>query len=208
MTSQRPRPPRDPDDWFAGSDSALFERPRDTGAPRKPAVEKAALPVADDDWLDEEPLAAAGSVPREASISLRAALAVAVIVVLLVLAGLTAGGVFSGGGGHPATTPTTAPAITTSQPPRTTTAPVTSPAPQTLPAPATTLGPGDKGVQVRRLQRALTRLGYSAGVADGDYGSSTRAALTRFQTASALTADGVLGTETLQALEKALRKHG
>ena len=73
-----------------------------------------------------------------------------------------------------------------------------------VPAPATTLKPGDQGAQVKRLQRALLQLGYTVGAVDGDYGTSTEAALTSFQKAAALTADGVLGPATLQALKRAL----
>jgi peptidoglycan hydrolase-like protein with peptidoglycan-binding domain len=67
------------------------------------------------------------------------------------------------------------------------------------------LKPGDSGAQVKLLQRALAGLGYSVGVADGVYGPSTEAALTRFQKANGLTADGLLGPKTLAALRQALQ---
>jgi peptidoglycan hydrolase-like protein with peptidoglycan-binding domain len=69
------------------------------------------------------------------------------------------------------------------------------------------LKPGDAGVQVKRLQRALKRLGYKVGAVDGDYGTSTEDAVKRFQQTSKLTADGVLGPKTLQALKRALLAH-
>ena len=68
------------------------------------------------------------------------------------------------------------------------------------------MSPGDTGTQVKLLQRALTRLGYPAGKADGDYGASTQTALKSFQQKSGLTADGVLGPKTLAALKTALRR--
>jgi hypothetical protein len=39
------------------------------------------------------------------------------------------------------------------------------------------IGPGDSGEDVRQLERALTRLGYSAGAVDGRYDGSTAAAV-------------------------------
>jgi peptidoglycan hydrolase-like protein with peptidoglycan-binding domain len=70
------------------------------------------------------------------------------------------------------------------------------------------LKPGDQGAQVKLLQRALVRLGYAAGTADGVYGPSTKTAVSRFQTASSLTADGVVGPQTLQAIATALQSRG
>ena len=132
-------------------------------------------------------------------------------VVVLVLIALAAAGVFSSSGspsrraatsGTASTTPAR-PATTRTTPTRTGTGPGRQ-AP--APAPTVTLKPGDTGAQVRLLQRALARLGYSPGAADGGYGPTTVAAVKRFQTASSLTADGVVGPKTLQALGRALRK--
>jgi N-acetylmuramoyl-L-alanine amidase len=75
-------------------------------------------------------------------------------------------------------------------------------------APTTTLKPGDTGPQVKRLQKALVFLKYSPGKPDGDYGPGTKQAVTNFQTAQGLTADGVVGPQTLAALKKALAKAG
>jgi len=80
----------------------------------------------------------------------------------------------------------------------------TTGAESTVQAPSTTLNPGDTGQQVVLLQQALTSLGYSTGSADGNYGATTKAAVTSFQQAKGLTADGVVGPQTLLALQQAL----
>jgi hypothetical protein len=200
-------PPRlsDPDDWFVDSDGAF---PSSVGG--APFLEAADAtredPGAADDWLDGEPSTARDARTNKGpTVTLGTLLAVgAVVLVLILVAGLALGGVFSGGGKKGATSPPTTPTVTTTQ-----THPTTTPAaPTVLAAPTTTLKPGDQGAEVKKLQRALKRLGYAAGAVDGDYGVSTQAALTRFQTASKLTADGVLGPATLRALKQALRTHG
>jgi murein L,D-transpeptidase YcbB/YkuD len=63
---------------------------------------------------------------------------------------------------------------------------------------------GAKGASVIALQNALTTLGYPAGTADGTYGATTAQAVTAFQTAKNLTADGVAGAKTLAAINAAL----
>ena len=60
------------------------------------------------------------------------------------------------------------------------------------------------GSSVTALQTALTTLGYSPGSADGSYGASTTAAVSAFQTANNLTADGIAGPATLTAINAAL----
>lgn len=123
--------------------------------------------------------------------------ATALALVILVI-GLTVGGVLDGASRAPttATIPTTtraaAPALTQ---------PATSP----VPAPATTLRPGDSGTQVRALQQALARLGYSPGSLDAQYGAATQSAVARFQRSSGLTPDGILGPKSLSALDNALK---
>jgi peptidoglycan hydrolase-like protein with peptidoglycan-binding domain len=123
---------------------------------------------------------------------------------LAVLGVLTLAGVFSSNPKHPAQRPTitttTATAATA-----TTTTPTTAPVAQPLPAPSTTLKPGDTGAQVVILQRALKSLGYSTGKLDGHYGPRTSLAVARFQQATQITADGILGPATLTALTNALR---
>ena len=92
---------------------------------------------------------------------------------------------------------------TATLPTTSTTTATTSPA---TGAPGTTLKPGDSGVQVKALQRALATLGYSAGAADGRYGPATKEAVASFQQPHGLTADGILGPKTLRALTRALRR--
>ncbi len=167
-----------PDDWFA--------EPERTGRPSDRAGE--------DDWLDER--VPARRPPLAELPWIRPAALVAGAIVVLLLA-LWAAGVFGGGSSAPTT-----PATTATQPAATTT--VQTPEPASLPAPATTLDPGATGAQVKRLQRALAQLGYSPGKVDGDYGPATVGALKQFQQANGLTADGVLGPKTLQALKTKL----
>lgn len=59
---------------------------------------------------------------------------------------------------------------------------------------------GMNGDAVRALQKRLKALGYYSGTVDGDYGSGTTAAVTAFQQAKGLNADGIAGTKTLNAL--------
>jgi Putative peptidoglycan binding domain len=202
-------PPRssDVDDWFVGFDD---DRPRGAGGTsppftRAPSDDQTRAP--DDDWLHEEPDGGRRERGREGrTVKLGTLLAAAAVgLVLILVAGLAVGGVFSSGKKHP-TTPTTTPTTTTTS--TTTSTTPANPTRSVVAAPTTTLKPGDSGTQVKKLQRALKRLGYSAGAADGVYGAATQAALTRFQKASSLTADGVLGPKTLQALKRALRRHG
>ena len=54
---------------------------------------------------------------------------------------------------------------------------------------------------VREIQRALSAAGFETSV-DGVFGSQTEAAVTRFQTANGLLVDGVVGRETMSALEE------
>lgn len=59
---------------------------------------------------------------------------------------------------------------------------------------------GSSGSAVSTIQDKLSRWGYYDGAVDGIYGSSTVAAVKRFQQANGLTADGVCGAATLKAL--------
>ena len=63
---------------------------------------------------------------------------------------------------------------------------------------------GSSGGAVRTLQENLRSLGYYSGSIDGDYGSGTTAAVTAFQQANGLTADGVAGKRTLNAIYAAV----
>ncbi|MFB8083871.1 peptidoglycan-binding protein [Streptomyces sp. NPDC055992] len=64
----------------------------------------------------------------------------------------------------------------------------------------TTQRGGSTGPQVTALQRLLTDQGYPAGEADGTFGPATATAVTAFQTAHGLDADGVVGARTWTAL--------
>jgi len=57
-----------------------------------------------------------------------------------------------------------------------------------------TLREGDSGQYVYNLQERLYALGYYGGRIDGRFGPNTTAALTAFQAANGLTADGIAGT--------------
>jgi peptidoglycan hydrolase-like protein with peptidoglycan-binding domain len=59
-----------------------------------------------------------------------------------------------------------------------------------------TLRVGSQGTQVAELQAMLKLLGYYRGVVDGVYQESTAIAVTAFQQAAGLTADGVVGPST------------
>jgi hypothetical protein len=199
---ETPRRSDDPDDWF-GAVGDGPTRPAGESAVESPAG-VGESPVTEDDWLDPAPAEALDTADSGLTVRLGTLLVAAVILLVLILvAGLAVGGVFSGGGTKGGTATTNPPTITTTQTPSTTTS-----APPAIPAPATTLKPGATGAQVKRLQRGLKRLGYSVGAVDGDYGASTEAAVKRFQQTSKLTADGVLGPKTLQALKRALLAHG
>jgi hypothetical protein len=69
-----------------------------------------------------------------------------------------------------------------------------APAPEGGAAPPEAIEPGDKGNDVKELQRALKIR------ADGQYGGKTKRAVRRFQRKNGLEADGVAGPETLEAL--------
>lgn len=184
----------DPDDWFA---DAGFD---DVQPPETAPVDDATLH--EEDWLGEETFAPPPRTPRANAVN-RRILVVGASLVVLLLAGLAAGGVFSGGKSKPPL-PTTAPARTTAQTP-TTSATTTTPKTPQVAAPTTTLKPGDTGTEVAALQRALISLGFAPGKVDGRYGPVTTAAVMQFQRKQGLTVDGIVGPVTLPALATALR---
>lgn len=180
----------DPDDWFGDQD------PEERRLPDAPPDETVAQA---DDWLDDE---SEGREPRPSWTTTidKRIVTVAVSLIALLIAGLAAAGVFSSGG-SPAVISTPSQRATR----QTTTAATTTASVHPLPAPSTTLAPGDKGTQVAVFQRALARLGFSSGKADGVYGPATTSALKRFQKSVGLKADGILGPVTLRALGQALK---
>jgi hypothetical protein len=175
------------DDWF--DDPDVEERRPETTT--DDTVARA------DDWLDDEPNRGQLRPSWSQSID-RRMVTVAVSLVALLIAGLAAAGVFSGGNSTATLSTPSLPTTTQSTTGATTTAA------QPATAPSITLKPGDKGTQVVVLQRALTRLGFSTGKADGQYGPATTAAVKRFQQSAGLTADGILGPATLRALGQKL----
>jgi hypothetical protein len=190
------------DNWFDEPDTsgAWEERPARLGRSRQ---SESPTRNGDEDWISAGSTASTGVQPPILAALRRhrgrAAVAVAVVVVCL-LGGLAAAGVFSGS--HPKASPATE---TTASTPATTTTPSVTKTQPAVAAPPATLKPGDQGAAVKLLQRALAHLGYSPGAIDGQYGPSTKDAVLRFQRASGLTADGILGPETLRALTRALK---
>lgn len=59
---------------------------------------------------------------------------------------------------------------------------------------------GNQGTAVSELQAALKLLGYYSGAVDGVYGETTAQAVTRFQQAAGIAADGVAGADTWNRL--------
>ena len=67
---------------------------------------------------------------------------------------------------------------------------------------------GSSGTSVRDLQTDLTTLGYYWADITGSFGTKTEAAVKLFQQQNGLTADGVAGTKTLNAIASAIAKKG
>jgi hypothetical protein len=174
MAARGPHGEDESDDWFADAEPA--------------GALEADPPSAEDDWLvPVEPTRRPGAELPWTRIAVVGGAVVAVL-----LAGLAAGGVFSG----------SSKPRTLTQNPLTVTTPTTSAksSPSVAALPTTTLKPGDTGAQVRALQRALKSLGYPVGTIDGQYGPATKTAVAAFQHSANLTADGVFGPNTLNAL--------
>jgi len=67
-------------------------------------------------------------------------------------------------------------------------------------ADAAVLKQGSSGATVKTMQTKLINWGYLTGRADGIFGAKTKAAVIKFQRNNGLTADGVVGTKTAQAM--------
>jgi 3D (Asp-Asp-Asp) domain-containing protein len=65
---------------------------------------------------------------------------------------------------------------------------------------ASTLSQGSSGTEVVQLQETLNNQGYWCGAADGMFGSQTFQSVTKFQKDASLTADGIVGPQTSEAL--------
>jgi hypothetical protein len=190
---------RDLDDWFDEPQPPRARRTR----PSTPGAEAEVVERArEDDWLGGRTQPGRG--PRRGGpgglSNPRLAIAAVVALVVLLVIGLAVAGVF--GSSTPRRTATTL--VTTHARTTTATTTTTKPPASVTPAPSGPLKLGDSGAQVRVLQKALARLGYSPGAIDGNYGPSTQQAVARFQAAAKLTPDGILGPQTLQALKSAL----
>ena len=190
----------DEDDWFAETDL-------DSGLPPDPDLFTVELPPP----------------PRETSRFLpgRFPLAAAVLVAIgvFVIGALAVRAISNSGDSASAPVPTTpaatTPAVTTpaATTPAETTPAETTPAettpvtttpgtttPEAIPLPTgVTLRLGDSGDAVRAVQQAL-----KTGLIDGEFGPATQQAVVAFQTASGLTADGIVGPKTLAALSSAV----
>ena len=86
----------------------------------------------------------------------------------------------------PSATPTTAPT------PTVTAAPVTTPTPTPTPV--------ETEAEVASVQQSLTELGYYVGAVDGKAGPATASAVQAFQKVNGLSADGVIGPNTIAAM--------
>lgn len=67
---------------------------------------------------------------------------------------------------------------------------------------------GSRGPAVVKLQEKLNELGFNVGDADGNFGPATESALIDFQNSKGLTADGIAGPDTLDALSLDLTPAG
>lgn len=67
-------------------------------------------------------------------------------------------------------------------------------------AEAAVLKQGSTGATVKTMQTKLINWGYLTGKADGIFGAKTKAAVVKFQRNNGLTADGIVGTKTAQAM--------
>lgn len=69
-----------------------------------------------------------------------------------------------------------------------------------------TLKVGCTGDDVKELQKNLNLLGYNAGTPDGIYGNGTKDAVISFQKTYGLSADGIAGTNTLDAINTTVNR--
>lgn len=62
-----------------------------------------------------------------------------------------------------------------------------------------------RGPQVTQLQKALVTAGYNPGAIDGIFGPQTDAAVRSFQASAGIRADGIVGTQTMGALQRVVQ---
>jgi len=65
---------------------------------------------------------------------------------------------------------------------------------------------GREGENVKVLQNQLKKLGYYDGITDGEFGTTTRNAVIKFQQDKGLVADGIAGSRTRQLLKTEIAK--
>lgn len=108
----------------------------------------------------------------------------------------------------PGATRTPIPTYTPAPTPTPTVKPTSAPtkSPTATPAGSSALRNGDEGSKVKAVQQRLKTLGYLTGSADGVFGDATEAAVKAFQRANGLTADGVVGANTLKKLNSSSAK--
>ena len=70
------------------------------------------------------------------------------------------------------------------------------------------LSRGDRGPGVEAIQIALNYLGYVVGPVDGIFGEQTQEAVRRFQMDMGIGNDGIVGPQTLRAIDEQLRQRG
>ena len=198
-------PNREPpgyDDWFDDPEPPTIE----SGRGNRPSYDTPAE-TEEDVWVlpeDEARRARRGGRRGDVVIGGRsltttqvAILAIAGLAVVIAL--LAATGVFDSG--TPASMPTNSTHTTTQH---TTTQETTT---HTLKAPTKTplqLNDTDHA-QVKLLQKDLKALGFLSGPADGVFGAGTQQAVEQFQIAHELTADGIVGKDTLTAIRQQLQ---
>jgi hypothetical protein len=197
----------DLDDWFDEPQPPRVGQPQSSERLTDAAAGPA--PASEDDWLGAPTTRRPVRGPRlgrlaELSERERGIVYLVVALVVLLFVGLALGGVFSGSS-TPQTAATTTAGTTHAA---TTTAATTPTKPVVVAVPSGPLKPGDSGAAVKVLQQALASLGFSPGKIDGVYGSKTTDAVTRFQTSAKITADGIVGSETLAALQTAVNSGG
>ncbi|MEM9925453.1 MAG: peptidoglycan-binding protein [Cyanobacteria bacterium P01_D01_bin.50] len=73
--------------------------------------------------------------------------------------------------------------------------------------PRSNLGIGSTGEDVKVLQTQLKKLGYYDGTTNGEFGATTRIAVTKFQQDKSLLPDGIAGSRTRELLKTELAKH-
>jgi hypothetical protein len=193
------------DDWLAdegGIDWSTGQQPYSDEPEWPQQPERAARPAG----LVRAPVRDGSA--SEAVLRRRRALAIgavaAAIVIAIIVAVVAANGGSGGGSATPPTTPVTpqTPVQTPTETP-TTTKSTTASATVTVPE-AGHLSAGDSGPAVETLQQALKQLGVYDAAVDGDFGQGTTDAVIAFQTAHNLTADGIVGRETADAINQAL----